>query len=664
MAIALNLPEKEEQDQLVIIEAVKQWFITHTDWLLIFDGVDDLPALVPFLPPGKGDMQGQVLLTTRCQALGTLATNTIDLPLFTASEGIAFVLHRTKQLALDAVVEQEQTDQYAAMLVQTLGGLPLALDQAGAYIEETGCTLSHYLEAYQSKRASLLQRRGILGSFDGHPESVVVTFSLALDTITRTSVAAADLLRLCAFLAPEAIPEELFVRAADRLPATLATLVQSPVDFDEALALIRRYSLIQRLPTSRSLSLHQLVQAVIQDQLDERQQRPSWEMLTVEVVARLFAGTDQRTILEKPAQRFLPQALAAVKLILQRSLAGHSAGHLLFLVGSYLTSHARYNEAEDVCQAALQMYQEHFGPLHLETAANFANLARVYEVQGRYPKALALFEQALAVVEHLRPLPQRERAVLLGNIARTLWHQGNLLAAERRADLALPLLRAHTEPHTLPLADGLLQIATIYRDRGKSAQAAALYQEALAIYTRLLPPDHLAIGHGLEAAGTNALHQQQLMQAEALYRQALAIFQQVWGEQHPDVAGCQCRLADVCLLLGKQEQVEELNMQALAVYETVGGPDYPEVSQPLLGLALLYQSQGEHTRAEPLYRRAIAVIEKSQGNAHPDLLPALEGYAYLLAERGALQEADDFAKRAEVIRQKMGEGSTDEEDVE
>lgn len=99
------------------------------------------------------------------------------------------------------------------------------------------------------------------------------------------------------------------------------------------------------------------------------------------IVARLFVGADQRTILDEPAQRFLPQALAAVTLIRQRSLVGHSAGHLLFLVDSYLTSHARYDEAEEAYQTAVQMYQEHYGPLHLETTVTEDNTGNLwYEI--------------------------------------------------------------------------------------------------------------------------------------------------------------------------------------------------------------------------------------------------------------------------------------------
>jgi hypothetical protein len=96
--------------------------------------------------------------------------------------------------------------------VQELGGLPLALDQAGAYLEETGESLSNYLHIYRERRAALLKRRG--GIKPPHPESVATTWSLALQQVQRDQPAAIELMCLCAFLAPDAIPEELIMEGA------------------------------------------------------------------------------------------------------------------------------------------------------------------------------------------------------------------------------------------------------------------------------------------------------------------------------------------------------------------------------------------------------------------------------------------------------------------
>src|SRR5207249_5070409 len=107
----------------------------------------------------------------------------------------------------------------AQELSHLLDGLPLALDQAGAYIEETDCGLSGYLNRYQTRRAALLKLRG--GSVADHPEPVATTWSLSFENLQQANPVAADLLRLCAFLHPDVIPEEIFTEGASELGATL-----------------------------------------------------------------------------------------------------------------------------------------------------------------------------------------------------------------------------------------------------------------------------------------------------------------------------------------------------------------------------------------------------------------------------------------------------------
>src|SRR5438094_10608433 len=100
-----------------------------------------------------------------------------------------------------------------------MDGLPLALDQAGSYIEETKCGLSGYLELYQVRRTELLKRRG--GSPFDHPESVTTTFSLSFEKVQQASLAAAELLKFLTFLYPDDIPEEIIRRGAPDLGPVL-----------------------------------------------------------------------------------------------------------------------------------------------------------------------------------------------------------------------------------------------------------------------------------------------------------------------------------------------------------------------------------------------------------------------------------------------------------
>lgn len=106
------------------------------DWLVIMDNVEDIDLVKQFLPPTH---HGSFLFTTRMQALGALASP-LEMQPMTVEEGIRFLLRRVRRLDPTVPLEQvaSEDEAYAREIVVTMGGLPLALDQAGAYIEETG----------------------------------------------------------------------------------------------------------------------------------------------------------------------------------------------------------------------------------------------------------------------------------------------------------------------------------------------------------------------------------------------------------------------------------------------------------------------------------------------------------------------------------------------
>src|SRR5260370_22039668 len=166
LATLLKHPERQEPDQNLMIAAVKHWFTAHDGWLAMFDEADELALVEEFLPAGG---KGQLLLTTRANAPGTLAN-----------------------------------------------GL------AGAYIEETQCSLASYLTQYRKRQAALLHRRG--GTGKQHPEPVAATWSLSFEQVEKLNPTAADLLRFLAFLAPDAIPEQLVIDRASHLTPPLHPL--------------------------------------------------------------------------------------------------------------------------------------------------------------------------------------------------------------------------------------------------------------------------------------------------------------------------------------------------------------------------------------------------------------------------------------------------------
>ena len=173
----------------------------------------------------------------------------------------------------------------AKELSRLLGELPLALDQVGAYIAENGRSLQRYLDHYQHYRPRLLDRR----ETTDHLDSVFMTFWLSWKQIQERNVLAGKMLQFCAFLAPDQIPEQLMGNAtADAETGSTS----GAFEMDEALGLLHRYSLIER--RERTLSLHRLVQEVIQDVLPE-EERQQWMGRAIQSVNDLFPSGEHGT---------------------------------------------------------------------------------------------------------------------------------------------------------------------------------------------------------------------------------------------------------------------------------------------------------------------------------------------------------------------------------
>jgi hypothetical protein len=434
IATILKLPEAGAQDQTAAVEAVKRWLGSNQGWLLILDNADDIVMARAFLPSGR---KGQVILTTRTQAAGATARR-VGIQEMETEEGALFLLRRATCIAgdasLDTVTESDRV--HAEGIVAQLDGLPLALDQAAAYIEETSCGLSGYLNLCRSHAAELLRRRGRLST--DHLDPVSTTWVLSFENIEKANPAAAELLRFCAFLSADAIPEEMFSESATELGPELGAVASDPLAWNDALSEILKYSLLRRDRNTSTLEIHRLVQAVLKQAMDEANRR-LWAERVVRAINRASPNIEFSTW--PLCDRLLPQAHACAGLINQWGFGFPEAARLLNQAGFYLHERGRYTDAEpftnERCRSGKRpwarsppawppasttwrgstttkvntrrpspftngRWRSLKRPWARSTPTwptSLNNLAGLYDTQGQYGKAEPLYQRALAIRE-------------------------------------------------------------------------------------------------------------------------------------------------------------------------------------------------------------------------------------------------------------------------
>ncbi|GJL61086.1 MAG: hypothetical protein NPIRA03_39430 [Nitrospirales bacterium] len=408
----LNLQEKQAKDQQEIVNATQRWLKQHEHWLLILDNADDLSLTSPFI---QGLQSGHTLLTTRAQATGTISR--VEVQKLPDQEGEIFLLRRAKLITKDTPYEtnpQELRTQ-ALPIVKELDGLPLAIDQAGAFIEETHCGLTGYLDLYQTNGADLLKERGLFAP--EHPDPVATTWVLSFQIIEQANPAAAELLRFCAFLHPDSIPEELITEGATELGPVLGPVAGNALSFNNAIGNILKFSLIHRDMRTKTLDIHRLVQAVILKSLDDGAQH-QWIERQVRAMDRVIPKIEFENWPQ--CDRLLPQAQHCASLIMARNLQLKEGARLLNQTAHYLYERARYTGAEPLFQRALAIQEQDLGPTHPDVATSLNNLGELYRSQGQYADAEPLYQRALAIREEALSPTHPDVATSLNNLGGTL----------------------------------------------------------------------------------------------------------------------------------------------------------------------------------------------------------------------------------------------------
>ena len=646
IAETLQVPGHDDKDQQRVIAAVQRWLISHKQWLLIWDNVEDFALLDRFLPTTRS---GAILLTTRRQALGTL-TRGLELLPMEQEEGVLFLLRRAKVLFPEATSEQvrqfarQEPTQYAEAveLVIELGGLPLALDQAGAYLEETRCGLSAYLDLFRSEHAALLRRRGE-GARD-HPASVSTTFTLAITATAERHSAVWDLLSVCALLQPDAIPEEIFLQGSTYLGTPLEAVCRDKMEWDRVVGIACSYSLLSRQPGEQTLSLHRLVQAVLLETMTEKEQ---WHARVIAALDRVLP--DVRSVNEYAAWKQCERLLTHALLCVQRTGATSKSLPLASLAhktATYLVRRGRgYAEAKALFYQALSIREQILGPEHPEVATSLNHLAILLLYRGEFAEAELYFQRALRILEQTLGPEHPRVASSLNNLGILSLKRGKYVEAEQFYQRSLQICEQTLSPEHPTMAIPLVNLAEVYWAQGKYVEAEPLAQHALQIWEQALGSDHPQVAEQLQVLANILREQGEYAEAERLYQRSLQICEQTLSPEHPRVATLLNDLAECYRVQSRDAEAEMLFQRALQAWEQLV-PEHPDMADLLNSLANLFRDRNMYPEAEQFYQRAISLQERLLDQHHPKRGQTLHDLALFRQRQGDLVEARALAEHA------------------
>ena len=524
------------------------------NWLVVFDNAPDWAAIEAFLPPAG---PGAVLITS--QSAAWPPGWAVQVPMLDTQVAAEFLVNRTG----------DPDRQAAVMLAIELGGLPLALEQVGAYVQTTGTTLAGYLALFEGRRAELLAR----GEAAGHPADVAATLGLALSRLAGEAPAAAGLARLLACLAAEPVPLALLLQhrpglvdqLGDAVAPDLAPLLEDPLAAGDAIAALRRYSLVTPGGDGTVL-VHRLVQAITLAQLPT-EVADQWRQAAATLVEAAI-----------PAETELPAAwpVCAVLLPHARAILGLT-GSGLGRIATYLGFSGSYSTARDLFQLIADAYREDdaYGPEHPETLDVHGSLAYCTGQAGdavgardRYAALLSIQERVLGA-EH--PDTQRTRH----NVAAWTGFAGDAAGARDQLTALLPVVE---------------------RTEGPEHPSTLRTRHELARWT----------GEAGDAAG-----------ARDQYAALLPIREQIQGSEHPDTLVTRNNLAFYTGAAGDTAGARDQYAAFLPIVERVLGAEHPNTLTTRANLARWTGEAGDAAGARDQYAALLPVMERVLGAEHP-----------------------------------------------
>jgi len=570
----------------------------RSDWLLVFDNVPG-PGSVAGLVPSAGG--GRVVITSQFGSWP--GRQVLEVPVLDRAVAAEFVLDRT---GAAGPAEQEA----ASELASELGGLPLALEQAGAYMQASGRSVAEYLGLFRSRRTELLDR----GNPAGYDKRVTTTWALAFAELGGAGPAA-GLLRLAACCAAEDIPLHLLLRPG--LPSedfdavvgpVLVPLLDDDLTRDEAVAGLRRFSLIST-PRGGLISVHRLVQAITLDQLTA-EEAEAWRLAAAAVIGAALPGDPEDPGCWPVFAALLPHAQAAL------DPASNGMQHL----AGYLGASGSYAAALAVQQQVVHAREETQGTEHPDTLTARRSLANWTGEAGDAAGARDQYAAQVPVTERILGVEHPHTLAARANLAHWTGAAGDAAQARDRFAALLPIIErvaGAEHPHTLTARANL---AHWTGEAGDAASARDQYTALVPVTERILGiehPDTLAAravlarwtGRAGDAAG-----------ARDQFAALVPVRERVLGAEHPDTLTARGNLARWTGEAGDAAGARDQYAALVPIRERISGAEHPYTLTARGNLARWTGRAGDAAGARDQFAALVPVRERVLGAEHPHTL--------------------------------------------
>jgi len=282
----------------------------------------------------------------------------------------------------------------------------------------------------------------------------------------------------------------------------------------------------------------------------------------------------------------------------------------LVSLGALRADQAAFDEAERLAREGLAMVGRHRPADHAESIRARTTLARVLELRGKYPEAIAALDEVVRLLA-AKPDAETELAQTLYLLANNHFYAGQYSVADSLNRVVLALSRRLYGDRHPSVADDLINLGAIQQELGNYPEAERFHREALDIVRGWYGPDHPETAASLTMVGRALSYQRRLDEATEVLRQSLEVQERVYGPVHPRVASALNEIAGIAYQRERYPEAEAAYQRIISIYRAVYPEGHYYTGIALANLAGVYQGRREHRRAEALYREALEIYRKT-----------------------------------------------------
>ncbi|GHH10446.1 FxSxx-COOH system tetratricopeptide repeat protein [Streptomyces lanatus] len=596
----------------------------YSNWLLVFDNAEDPHEVRQFFP---NDGPGRVLVTSRNAQWSSLA-NSLEVDVFAREESVALIKRRSPEIPQDA----------ADRLADSLGDLPLAVEQAAVWLAETGMPVHQYLDLFETKYAELLR----VDPPADYDLPVAAAWNVSLDRLREDHPAALQLLQVCAFFAPEPIDWDFFsaVRGV-AAPTALRAALDDPIKLARAVREIGRYALARIDHRKSTIQVHRLVQRVLIEQMNSHE-RAEMRHCAHEILAHSDPRNPQRSSMWPRYSALLPHVRASGMVECQEGWVRE----LVLNEARFLLARSDYKPALEAAEDAASRWRSLLGDDHEHVLSIDQVRVEALRWLGRYTEA---YEVQSELVERCRRVlgeshESTQRA--LSFLALVLRARGDFYQAreldQRAHETTLRELGAD-DPGTLQAAHNY---AVSLRLAGDLEQASRLDEDTYQRRVEVIGDDHLQTLNTLHQLYIDLQElgrfQQALEGQEALRERAV----QMLGEEHSLTVWVTRELSVTRRKIGDHAGALDLSSKVLDVLRRKQGEKSLDTVRAALNHATDLRQTGDLAGAATLGRQTMLYIRELLGPEHPHTYATATNLAVTLRLLGQIEESRTLDEEA------------------